>query len=463
MAINIPRIVIAGTHSGSGKTSLALALVSALTRRGLKVQTFKVGPDFLDPTYLAIASGRPCYNLDSWMAGREYVGGLFARASSDADIAVIEGVMGLFDGADPATSQGSTAEIAHWLDAPILLVVNAHGVARSLAALVKGYVEFDPDLRVVGVLANHCGSDRHRAWLSESLQSAALPPILAAIPRGAFPALRSRHLGLVTADHGNLPPSELSQLADVLERHASIEFIIQLARSAGKLPWDRPVSTGTVGLRKVAVGIAFDSAFHFYYPDNLDELASQGCELIRFSPLADDRLPENLDGLYFGGGYPEEHAEALSENRTMIESIRRFAANGSPVYGECGGLMYLAQGIEALSGKRYPLVGLLPNWTKMLNRLESLGYVEVTLTGDSLLGLRGTRLRGHEFHYSRLLGNPVDDPSWQTVYSLRRRRSESTTLEGFQRNRTLASYVHLHWASQHETIKHFIECCGGRV
>ena len=211
MAIDIPGIVIAGTRSGSGKTSLALAMVSALKKRGLKVQTFKVGTDFLDPTYLALASERPCYNLDGWMTSKEHVGKLFVRAAVDADIAVIEGVMGLFDGADPTTSEGSTAEIANWLDAPILLVVNAHGAARSLAALVKGYVEFDANLRVAGVLVNHCGSDRHASWLSDSLQSASLPPIMAAIPRGAFTALRSRHLGLVTADHGNLPPSELSR------------------------------------------------------------------------------------------------------------------------------------------------------------------------------------------------------------------------------------------------------------
>jgi cobyrinic acid a,c-diamide synthase len=463
MSINIPRIVIAGTRSGSGKTSVALALVSALKKRGLKVQTFKVGPDFLDPTYLALASERPCYNLDGWMTGKEYVGKLFARAAGGADIAVIEGVMGLFDGADPTTSEGSTAEIAHWLDAPILLVVNAHGAARSLAALVKGYVEFDPDLRVAGILANHCGSDRHVAWLSDSLRSASLPPIMAGISHGAFTTLHSRHLGLVTANHENLSSNELFRLADALERHASIESIVRLARSAGKLSWDRPVSDGKAGMRGVTIGIASDSAFHFYYPDNLDELVSQGCKLVRFSPLTEDRLPENLDGLYIGGGYPEEHAEALSENQTMIESIRQFAAKGSPVYGECGGLMYLARGIETLNGKRYSLVGLLPNWTRMAIRLESLGYVEVTLTRDSLMGLQGTRLRGHEFHYSRLIGNPVDDASWHSVYALKRRRSESTSSEGFQHNRTLASYVHLHWASHRETVKHFIECCGRRM
>jgi cobyrinic acid a,c-diamide synthase len=342
-------------------------------------------------------------------------------------------------------------------------VVNAHGMARSLAAQVKGFVEFDSELRIAGVLANHCGSERHRDWLSESLQSASLPPVLAAIPRGAFPTLRSRHLGLVTAGPENLPPSELSQLANVLELHASMEAIIQLAESADELPWERPVFDGRVARKRVTIGIAFDRAFHFYYPDNLDQLVSQGCELVRFSPLADEQLPASLDGLYFGGGYPEEHAEALSENRSMLESIRRFAAIGSPVYAECGGLMYLAQGIETLGGKRHPLAGLLPNWTRMLNRLQSLGYVEVTLTDDSLLGIRGIKLRGHEFHYSQLIGNPVEDTAWQAVYSLQRRRSESFTLEGFQHGRILASYVHLHWASRPEAVQHFIACCEGRA
>src|SRR5512143_1684810 len=202
---SIPRIIIAGTQSGTGKTTLSLALVASLKRRGLRVQTFKIGPDFLDPSYLALASERPCYNLDGWMTRREYVLGLFRRTTMDADIAVIEGVMGLFDGSDPGSSEGSTAEIARWLDAPVLLAVNVHGMARSLCAVVKGYAEFEADLKVAGILANHSGSDRHRDWLAQSLRSASLPPLLGAIPRGAFPTLPSRHLGLVSADPQNLP------------------------------------------------------------------------------------------------------------------------------------------------------------------------------------------------------------------------------------------------------------------
>ena len=230
-----PTLVIAGTHSGSGKTSLTLALTRALTRRGLAVQTFKVGPDFLDPTYLALASGRPCYNLDGWMSGKEHVCRLFERAAADADCALVEGVMGLFDGADTATDEGSTAQIARWLGVPVLLVVNVHGMGRSVAALVKGFVDFEADLRFAGVVANHCGSERHAAWLADSLRAAGLPPLVGAIPRGAFPTLASRHLGLVTADERLLPDAVLDTLANALERHISIETLFPDLPSADDL------------------------------------------------------------------------------------------------------------------------------------------------------------------------------------------------------------------------------------
>ena len=221
-----PTLVIAGTHSGAGKTSLTLALTRALARRGFAVQTFKTGPDFLDPTYLSLASGRPCHNLDGWMAGEEQVRSLFARATADADCAVVEGVMGLFDGADAESDTGSTAEIARWLDAPILLVVNVHGMGRSVAALVKGFVSFAPDLRFAGIVANHCGSKRHAAWIADALKAAGLPPLVGAIPRGAFPTLASRHLGLVTADGEQLSEATLDALADALEDHVDVKTFL---------------------------------------------------------------------------------------------------------------------------------------------------------------------------------------------------------------------------------------------
>lgn len=449
-------MVIAGTSSGVGKTSMTLALITALRQRGLKVQAFKVGPDFLDPSYLSQASGRPCYNLDGWMSSRAYVENLFHRATRDADMAVIEGVMGLFDGADPRSSEGSTAEIARWLEAPVFLITNAHGQARSLAPLVKGFAQFESGVRVEGIIANHCGSGRHGDWLRASLAAADLPPLLGAIPRGALPTLPSRHLGLVTADAHNLSPSVLDHLASVVEQQVSVEDMIQRARRKSDRIFSEADFFEKTSNKKVYLGYAWDEAFHFYYPDNLDTLRAGGAELVPFSPLKDDHLPQELSGLYFGGGYPEEYAKVLSENQSFITDVRSLAASSRPIYGECGGLMYLSQGIETLEGGRQPLVGLLPVWTKMCRRLKTLGYVEVTLREDSLFGPEGTVLRGHEFHYSELMADPCGDQQWQTIYQIRRRRSENIFQEGFQKGSLLASYVHLHWAGRPAVVESFI-------
>lgn len=493
----IPTLVIAGTNSGVGKTSFTLALARALARRGLKVQTFKVGPDFLDPTYLALASGRPCYNLDGWMAGTDHCRRLFARATAEADCALVEGVMGLFDGANPEGAEGSTAEIARLLDVPVVLVANVHGMGRSFAALVRGFTTFETDLRFAGVVANRCGSERHATWLSDSLQAAGMPPLLGAIPRGAFPELASRHLGLVTADRGQLPESILDALADTLERNLPIEMLFPALRTktAGTAvppaPKERrkatdplqvslfpenpdtaeaseqPAATPAIGEPEPAssrgrllIGVARDAAFHFYYQDLFDALTVSGCDIVFFSPLTDRCLPEGLSGLYLGGGYPELHAEELAANAEMLTAIRAYAASGRPLYAECGGLMYLSRGIEA-DGRFHPLLGLLPARTRMLPARKALGYLEATLTEDSLWGRRGDILRGHEFHYSELIDDPGSDPAWRKVYSLRRRRTDAVEAEGYQNGAILASYTHLHHASRPAAVARFLERCGG--
>jgi len=454
-------IVIAGTQSGVGKTSVSLALVAAIRRRGYRVQTFKVGPDFLDPSYLGLASGRPCYNLDGWMTDRDYVSRLFARGTENADIAIVEGVMGLFDGASPATLEGSTAEIAHWLKAPVILVANAHGMGRSLAAVVKGYASLEPEVKVAGVIANQCGSERHAAWLSDSLRSSSLPPLVGSIPRNAFPELAHRHLGLMTAHSGNLSGPVLDAFADAFELHGSVENLLQLTQRSPSLQGSSPKRV--TFQKPVRIGVAFDAAFHFYYQDLFDEMEMRGCELIRFSPIEDSSLPESLDGLYVGGGYPEEYAEALSANKRMLTDIRQFAASGCPVYAECGGLIYLSRDLERLDGKQYPLVGLLPVTTRMLERKKFLGYVKVSLKESSLWGSEGTTLRGHEFHYSELTGDPTANRDWKAVYRVRRPLSEAVVDEGFQCGRVLASYVHLHLASRPEAVERFITSCGGKL
>jgi cobyrinic acid a,c-diamide synthase len=446
LSVAIPRIVMAGTQSGVGKTSLTLGLVTLLRRRGLRVQTFKVGPDYLDPTHLAVASGRACYNLDGWMMGRAHVLAQFARATRDADVAVIEGVMGLFDGASPNSIAGSTAQIATWLRAPVVLVVDTRGMARSVAALAQGFAEFDAGVRVAGVIANRCGSERHARWLAKSLRAASQPPLLGAVAAGTLPELRSRHLGLVTA--GGRTRRLCDQLADALAPVLPADAVLRAARSAPLLPIKIP--DGNCAARRLRVGLADDAAFHFYYADNLEALARAGVEWVRFSPLRDRSLPEDLCGLYLGGGYPEEHAAALSANGAMLRAVRRFSGL---VYAECGGLMYLSQGVVARDGKRHRMAGVLPCWTRMRERRQALGYVAVTLTRDSFFGKRGETLRGHEFHYSELSGTP----GWPTAYAVRRRQTSAVTREGFQRGNALASYVHLHWASRPRAVRRFVK------
>jgi cobyrinic acid a,c-diamide synthase len=340
----------------------------------------------------------------------------------------------------------------------VVLVADVRGMARSLAAVVHGYATFDPGLRVAGVIANRCGSDRHAQWLAESLRAASLPPLLGSAKRDALPQLLSRHLGLVTAETARISQKLLDELADALAPGISLEEIIAKVTQASGLRSEGSAS-GTLALlsRRVRLGIAHDDAFHFYYPDNLEALEAAGCELVRFSPLQDRALPADLDGLYFGGGYPEEHAATLSANNAMLDAVRSFADAGGVIYAECGGLMYLAEGIETLDGTRHRLLGLLPAWARMCQRRQSLGYVEVALTGDSLWGRRGERLRGHEFHYSELLGNPANDSGWQTVYEASYRHQDRPVREGFQRGSILASYIHLHFSSRPEAVKCFVE------
>ena len=441
---------------------MTLALVAVLKRKGYRVQTFKVGPDFLDPSYLSLASERPCYNLDGWMSNRDYVQDLFIRTAQGADISVIEGVMGLFDGADPTTSEGSTAEIARWLGAPILLVVDAQGMARSLAAIVKGYLDFESGLEISGVMANRCGSAKHIEWLAQSLKTSSLPPLIGGVPLGSFHPLASRHLGLVTADARNLSTEIMAQLALAMEKYSSVDEVVKIAREAPPLPTSSLREKPDLP-RRVRIGIAYDSAFHFYYQDLMDELAAAGGELIHFSPIHDSQLPGGLQGLYFGGGYPEEHAEALAANKRMLADVRQWAASGRPIYAECGGLMYLGRKLATLDGREHSLVGLLPATTRMLNRRKVLGYVEITLRKDSLWGARGKIMRGHEFHYSELTSKVVGKQKWESVYRLRRRDVASSRYEGFQRGRILASYAHLHLASHPEAIKRFLSLCGEKI
>ncbi|MGD0073537.1 MAG: cobyrinate a,c-diamide synthase [Candidatus Binataceae bacterium] len=450
--LEIPRIVVAGVSSGVGKTTVTVGLISALRARGLNVAAFKCGPDYLDPTYHARAAGHASQNLDGWMMGRDAVVATFASASRGADIAVVEGMMGLFDGASPTSEEGSTAEIAKWLHAPVLLALDSSGIARSVAALAHGFRSFDPELRLAGLVCNYAGSRGHLELMRTAVGEL---PIVGGLPRRAELAFPERHLGLIAAQKDAVAQSLFEAWGRVVEEWFDIDLILEIARSAPPILAAEPADGNAAAHPRCRIGVAFDDAFHFYYEDNLRRLETLGAELIRFAPTRDRALPE-ADGLYFGGGYPECVADELSRNRAMLESIRAFAFDGGPIYAECGGLMYLSEGIRTLDSRSYPMVGVIPGEAVMSDRLQALGYVEVETRGASILGPSGLRFRGHQFRYSNLLPPPSDIDK---VYLMRSRAGHEAAAEGYRVNNVLASYVHAHWASNPLVAQGLVDSC----
>ena len=367
--MSFSRIVIAGTHSGVGKTTLATGIMAALRRRGMRVQGFKVGPDFIDPTFHQAATGRPGLNLDGWMLSRETNLEIFARSTGDADVAVIEGVMGLFDGKSAPSLAGTTAEMAIWLDAAVVLVLDASAMAGSAAAMVHGFDTLVPELALAAVVCNKVASAKHYAYLHDPIAARCRPVPLGYLPRDGNFALPERHLGLHLAQEA-LTEDRLRQLADWIEAHLDLDRLLELsARPRVEGP---PAIELKSNATRARIGIARDAAFCFYYHDNLELLRRLGAELIEFSPIAEAALPPDLDGIYLGGGYPELHAEALSANEPMRAAMTEFAANDSPVYAECGGFMYLMQAIIDVEGRSWPMAGIFPTVARMQKRLAKL-------------------------------------------------------------------------------------------
>lgn len=446
--------MIAGTKSDSGKTTLTLGLLAALKRRGYKLAPFKVGPDFIDPGHHAQIVGTKSRNLDGWMLSKQYNLNNFAKNSVTADIALIEGVMGLFDGYDGRSEAGSTTQIAKWLGAPVLLVVDARSMARSAAALVKGFEQFDPGLNFAGVVFNQIGSPRHLNYLKEALSGHVFMPCLGGVMRSESIAIPKRHLGLVTKEDHHLNKAYIDRLADLIEKSLDMDCLLEV------LPQISPIklseTTPLPDLPPVSIGVAQDAAFCFYYPENLELLARYGVEIKFFSPINDHRLPEDIDGIYFGGGYPELYVKELASNTALRKEIKAHSEKGMPIYGECGGLMYLGDAIFDLNGQRHSMTGCLPFTTRMLPHLKRLGYREITLADDTLMGTKGTIIRGHEFHYSEI---SADDRSEATLYSVKDRIGKSRSFEGYQVNRTLASYIHLHWGGCPNAAETFATTC----
>ncbi|WP_136515037.1 cobyrinate a,c-diamide synthase [Geomonas edaphica] len=449
------RFVIAAPHSGSGKTTVTLGIMAILSRRGFSVAPFKVGPDFIDPGYHRLVTGAPSVNLDGWMCPPGFVRDTFVRHAAGADVAVIEGVMGLFDGIDGVSESGSTAQVAKLLAAPVVLVVDARSQARSAAALVHGFASFDPGVKVAGVIFNNVASANHEAILREAV-TASLPhvAVLGCLPKDPALGIPSRHLGLTTAEENPLSDEFLDHLARVMERHLDLERLLDTAPEEFPVQGEQTCARVDDDFGPVRIAVARDAAFCFAYPDNLRLLEEAGAELCYFSPLADAALPDGVDGMYLPGGYPELFAARLAENVAMRQAILSAVERDMPVYAECGGFIYLTGAVAADEGS-HPMVGVFPVQTRMLARRKALGYREVELLTDGIVGKKGAVARGHEFHYSEMEEVPQ---RFERLYRVSRKGID-LGFEGYRYRNCLASYIHLHFGSAPGIARDFVGHC----
>lgn len=432
-----PRVVIAGTASGAGKTSVACGIIGALHARGMTVQGFKVGPDYIDPSYHRMASGRTGRNLDAFLSGPELIAPLARHGARGADLAVVEGVMGLFDGVSGQGELASTAHVAKLLGAPVILVVDGSSIARSVAAIVHGYRTFDPAVDVAGIILNRLGSEQHERILRDAVEPLGVP-VVGALPRDAQLRAPERHLGLVPADErGDRSREVLDALADRAARHVDLDAVLALARRSAPISgpaWSpEPVSTPA----RARIAIAAGPAFAFHYAENLELLTHAGAELAPFDPLRDEQLPEGARGLILAGGFPETFGEELAANHRLRDEIASFARSGRPVVAECGGLLYLCHDLDG-----HPMCGVLPARARMAGRL-TLGYREAEALATTPYVHAGERLRGHEFHHSVIEPLPGWDASPAWVLASR----AGHRVEGFAGHGVHASYLHVHWAA----------------
>lgn len=445
---NLPRLVIAAPSGRCGKTTVALGLGAAYARRGIVVQPFKKGPDYIDPSWLSAATGRACRNLDLFLMDAPGVLRALAHGARGADLALVEGAMGLFDGVDLQGS-GSTASVARGLNAPVLLVIDASRMTRSAAALVQGLQHFEPDVQIAGVILNHVGGARHEKLLTDALRYYCGLPVLGALPRDVTLTIPERHLGLVPRRENETLPAALTAIRDIVEARVAVDAVLAIARSAPPLACS-PIEDAALPSPSVRVAIASDRAFSFYYPENLEALRVAGAELVSLDTLEDAHLPA-VDALYVGGGFPEVFLDELQVNVSLRHEIRSAIENGLPVYAECGGLMYLARRIT-WNGRTAEMVGALPCDVEMTARPQGHGYVTVQVARENPWFASGTELRGHEFHHSRLtnLGEVA------FAYRVVRGRGIDGARDGLIYENVLASYTHLHAAGAPQWAERFV-------
>ncbi|RAK10577.1 cobyrinic acid a,c-diamide synthase [Halanaerobium saccharolyticum] len=446
------KIVIAGSRSGVGKTTLALGLMAALKKQGLKVQPFKVGPDYIDPGFHTLICGRNSYNLDSYFLGAAGVRRTFLQNSQQADISLVEGVMGLFDGKGK-DSVSSTAEIAKTIKAPVILVIDARKVAQSAAAVVYGYKNYDPDLNLKGVIINNVSSPHHFKLLKEAVEAKMSDlKILGYLPKNQDLELPERHLGLVPVTESRELEIYIQKLTELMEEYIDLEGIIEISESDDLIEIDSAADFSSgfkdkIKKAKIKIAVALDQAFNFYYQANLELLKAAGAEIIEISPLNDSQLPE-VDAAYFGGGFPESFLEELALNKEFKNDLKEKISEGLPIYAECGGLMYLSSQVKDFEGNIYQMLDLIPAEIEMTSKLQEMGYREIEASADNLLLNKGEKARGHVFHYSKI---SKIEANVKRKYSYRKIREGYSTLENI-----LASYVHLHFASNPEMVNNFL-------
>lgn len=449
---SIPRVVIAATSSGSGKTTVVTGILASLRASGRTVQSYKIGPDYIDPGYHQMASGKPGHNLDSWLVPARDLGAIFAQTARRADIAVIEGVMGLYDGGRKGVS--STAAIAKQLRAPVILVIDTKSMGDSAAAVALGFKSYDPEVQFAGVILNRLGSETHKSMISEAMAKIGIP-VIGCLYRDDALRMPERHLGLtpitehdamdVVARIGRAVAAQID--LEALEKIArgAPEFAMPPARSAGKAP-------------EVKIAVARDAAFSFYYPESLAVLEELGARLVPFSPLKDASLPE-ANGVIIGGGFPEMFARELEANERMRTVIFEAGRRGMPIYAECGGLMYLSRGIADFSGRNYAMVGLIPARCNMHEKLQTVGYIEAKALRDNALCAEGAVIRGHEFHFSSMVIDAAERGDFPWAFQFTKTRTNATYPSGYAKGSILASYLHAHFAGNLDAAKRWLEGC----
>ncbi len=452
-----PRIVIAGTGSGVGKTTISTGLMAALAERGLAVQGFKVGPDYIDPSYHTQATNRYSRNLDSYMLSDRTIVNCFLKSSADADISIIEGVMGLYDGLSGLSDIGSTASVAKLLKAPVLLVVDAWSSARSIAASVLGFSSFDSQVSLAGVILNRVAGEKHAEWCTQAIEKHTTVPVVGWLPKSDGVQMPERHLGLVPYTERRIETADVVKtLAAFIGKYINLDLVRRIANSAPPLKHQYSIrEPDHKGMVKVRVGIAKDEAFSFYYSDAIDLLMTRGAEIVNFSPLHNTALPEGLDGIYIGGGFPEVFSTQLEQNESMRASVRDQIEDGMPTFAECGGLMYLTKSITDFSGSSRSMVGILEAKTVMTRKL-TLGYTLAHAVNDSIISKAGDSLKGHEYHFSEIQSIPRDA---SFAYEMRRGKGISDHSEGWQVYNALACYSHTHMCSMPQTASRFVEAC----